>query len=693
MSFFAATGDDLGATGVAFVLLGLFVVAPGYVLGAWLDVFGFSRRSLPGRLAVGICLSIAVVPVAVYLNWLALPSAPWALCAVCWVALPVLVIRAKRHGDPRGALSRSRVVVLAAVGGWLVAGALSLVDLQLGQRLYMPLVSYDYTTRAAFTAAIARTGVPPVNPYFYVGHGYILRYHYFWYLLCGLVERMAGHRVSGRTAVIAGTLWSGVGLVAVIALYVQRFRGERPEKADRRMMVAVALLGVTGLDLVPNAIMFLLSGRFNASSEWWNEPVWSWVNSVLWQPHSIAALVACATGLLLMRESSRSADRRFHISGMALGAAALASAAGMSIYTAFVFGSFLVVWIVWLLTRGRRTQPMILTGAGVGALLLLAPYVAELSRRIGGNAHGAIQLTIRSFYFAEALVGEASTGSHWKVALADLVSLPLNYFLEFGFFFVVAVKQWQRLRRQESLSDDEACGVALLLTSVVLCTFLRSNTIANNDLGWRGMILAQFVLLLWAADLWDDGLFPAKRRWRSAVGAMVMLGAAATVYDVTMQRMYPVLLDELAIPRYHWLAPDQKLGERTYALRQVYEELRWGLPEMAVVQQNPDVEPADVFSGMYVDRQAAAETASCGEVFGGSTELCDGILKPIRLLFAGSSGLEPVQVDALCKELSISAVVVKDTDAVWGDRGSWVWKKEPVIENGFARAFRCGIAR
>ena len=44
----------------------------------------------------------------------------------------------------------------------------------------------------------------------------------------------------------------------------------------------------------------------------------------------------------------------------------------------------------------------------------------------------------------------------------------------------------------------------LAATSTFICTFLRSGVIGNNDLGWRGFIPAQFVLLLWAIDIFGD---------------------------------------------------------------------------------------------------------------------------------------------------------------------------------------------
>jgi hypothetical protein len=674
------TGADLEGTIAAFVLFGLLMVVPGYVAGSLLSVFSFARRTLAARMAISICLSIATVPILTYLCWLAAPSAPWLACAVTWCAFPVILARGPR--PKAGRQSRERVAVLAIVAGWVVIGTACLIDLQIGDRLYVPVTSFDYMLRTAITAAVERTGVPPVNPYFYAGHGFILRYHYFWYMLCGLVGRIARPLVTARIAVIAGTLWSGIALVAAVALYTHLSGARKPGNADRRMLIAVALLSGTGLDIVPLFITFVLSGRFNASSEWWNEPVLSWVNSVFWQPHSIAAMVACVTGLLAIRDAARHTGWRGRMPGAVIGGAAVASALGLSIYVTFVFAVFLIVWLVTLLLRGRRVESGVICVAGVVAFVMAIPYLLELTRELPGSGAGSgsatlpIQFAVRSFYFAEALVGP---GNSWRTTLADTLALPLNYFLEFGFFFVVGIRQWKK--------GGDACATALLVTSILVSTFLRSNSISSNDLGWRGIIFAQFVLLIWASQLWDNGLFPSRRRVFSAVGVMLALGLAATVYDVTMLRIYPLLLDNLNIPRYHWLAPDHHLGERTYALREVYERLGGELPEKAIVQQNPNTVPGDLFYGLYADRQTAVETPGCGLALGGSAALCESILTPVRGLFDHADNM-----DQVCREFSISAVIVKDTDAAWNDKASWVWNKKPLMGNSYARAFLCGDA-
>jgi len=226
-------------------------------------------------------------------------------------------------------------------------------------------------------------------------------------------------------------------------------------------------------------------------------------------------------------------------------------------------------------------------------------------------------------------------------------------------------------------------------TSVLLCTFLRSGVISLNDVGWRGFLVAQFILLIWAAEFWDDGFIPFRAKIRSheakalfggsrrpPILAMLILGVAGSIYEVSMVRFY--------------YANSATSGDRTYLLRQIYQDLKKRLPVQAVIQQNPNGVPGDVFYGLYADRQAAAETSQCGVVFGGDPALCNGVITPINDLFEKPGAVSAERVDALCKDLSIDALVVKNPDKVWVDRNSWVWKKQPVLANEYARAFLCG---
>ena len=70
--------------------------------------------------------------------------------------------------------------------------------------------------------------------------------------------------------------------------------------------------------------------------------------------------------------------------------------------------------------------------------------------------------------------------------------------------------------------------------------------------------------------------------------------------------------------------------------------------------------------------------------------MCNGIISPINEVFEKPGALGVDRIDAVCKTLSIDALVVKDTDKVWADKNGWVWKTQPVIANDYARAFLCG---
>jgi hypothetical protein len=96
----------------------------------------------------------------------------------------VLALQAReiRCSAPR--LSRYTWIALGIAAAWCLAILLSLVDLQIQDRLYSSVAANDYGFRLPITQALARKGLPGFNPFFYPGHETPLRYHYFWMLLC-----------------------------------------------------------------------------------------------------------------------------------------------------------------------------------------------------------------------------------------------------------------------------------------------------------------------------------------------------------------------------------------------------------------------------------------------------------------------------------------------------------------------------
>jgi hypothetical protein len=159
-----------------------------------------------------------------------------------------------------------------------------------------------------------------------------------------------------------------------------------------------------------------------------------------------------------------------------------------------------------------------------------------------------------------------------------------------------------------------------------------------------------------------------------------------------MLRFYPILLDHgrvTALESATWMPPDGQLGERTYALRSVYDRLSVDLPQQAIVQYNPDG-TTYVPRGLYLLRETAVGSSSCGAVFGGDASRCKSRWESIEPLFENPTPTQSASVDGVCREYGISTMLVDDRDPVWKQRDSWVWTRTPILANDRVRAFSCG---
>jgi hypothetical protein len=707
--------EDLSRTSEALVLFALVLFVPGYVLGWLVNAFSVRKRGLLARATAAVPLSIGICPIITYMLWRFSFAAVEVFYGACALAFIALVFLDRELWFSRGAFSsaiKERSVFLAITAGWVVVAIFVLVDLQIGNRLYFPTVTFDYSLRATLTSAITRTGVPPSNPFFFPGRPFPMRYHYFWFIICSIVQKISGQHLSAKDAVIAGTIWSGIGLLAAVPLYMRFFQSRGPERIEKRTLLGVALLAVTGLDIVPVAAIELASRGFFGNLEWWNEQVSAWIVTVVWVPHHLAGLIACLTGFLLIWDANRLPHWRDRTIIAATSGLIFASAMGLSIYVTLVFAPFLAIWAVIAFLRRQRGYAALICFSGLIALVFVIPYVIELfapqpgvSSATGPSGGIPLRFGVRAFPIIDNILHLEDSG--WKASLANLIALPVNYFLELGFFLIVGVIQVKRMwRNRDHLADDQLAGVTMGAVSVIICTFVRSSVIANNDLGWRGFLPAQFILLIWGAELLSEGLLSspvgsaagarsgaANHDRRALILATLILGTAGSCYEVFKIRFYPLQSDVTSTPLYQWLSPDRNLGVRTFALRGVYEDLKRQIPAGAIYQHNPNTAPEDLFHGIYADHQVSAETMACGVVFGGDASMCANRIGIIRDLFEKPKAFEASGIDRVCRQLSIDVLIVKDTDPVWRENESWIWKRKPLLSNGYARAFDCGAAR
>jgi hypothetical protein len=695
------TVSDLVGSVCAIILFVPLTIAPGYVFAWFTNAFAYRTLSAQWRFLIAIPLSIALTPILTY--WLGSAfgwPAVWLFHGI--LAIICLALLAGFFGHERVTvwatnLKQTPRAAWIIAGVWLVISVFSLVDLQLGDRLYFSVTAYDHSVRTAITDAIDRTGVRPENPFYHLGAAFPLRYHYFWFIACSLVDRMGGSVVDARRAIIGSVVWSGWAFACIVPLFLRFVSGFANCMLRRVSIVALALTIVTGLDIIPTIYDFLTTRVLLSEMEWWNNQITSWWGTGLWVPHHLAALTIGLTGLVLLWRAATATSRNAFSTEAILAGICFATMVGTSVYVALIFAAFLVAWIVvsWILRERRHAVAVLVAGAVT--LIFTLPYLATLfhaSHGAGGNGGTSsfVKPTIRDFAPLDAFLETRHVPFLAQAALR-LIALPVNYFLELGFFAVVAIAYLFSAWRRKRWDLRIAFTVLLAATSVFICTFLRSGVIANNDLGDRGFLAAQFVFLLWAAELIVSRQAMTAARpsrlspWlRSPLWApLILLGALGTIYELGLLRFNAPLADAHVYPLD--LSPDHNLGLRTFAMRSAYDRLHEMTAVSAIVQNNPQWKYADYFYGLYAHRQTAAYDPSCGATFGGSMTECKMLYPEIVNIFSNEKKVTPAQVAELAKKLNIDAVLVKDLDPSWQDRQTWVWQLQPAIANRFVRVF------
>jgi hypothetical protein len=231
----------------------------------------------------------------------------------------------------------------------------------------------------------------------------------------------------------------------------------------------------------------------------------------------------------------------------------------------------------------------------------------------------------------------------------------------------------------------------LLASGLFIGSFLASVALPHNDLGWRAMLVPQFILLLWAVEWVEESLLPAWRArtlFRGTTAILVVLaliGVAGTIYDAALLRFYTVAIDH---NRGSYGNPELMagVGTRTAELRHIYTESLKTLPDTALVQEGPIVADA-IQQGLYSSWPSAARGRDYGPSYGGDPAIYARTEEALRPLFEQSV---PVAYAAqLCADPRFGAFVIQDFDPAWHKPDSWIWTTPPVYAGKQARAFTC----
>jgi hypothetical protein len=677
--------DILGAA-VAFCLFPLVIVFPGYVAGWVLDLFDFRGRRPIVRLGIGLVLSFAVGPIVLHLTS-SLLSFNFSLLTLIGFAAAFVIIILKEKPVFTSETNRHANAFIWIGVGWAAFAILSLINIQWGNRLFYSVTSFDQTTRVSIIEAMTRTGIPPVNPSYYPGHPVQLTFlYYFWYILDSMIDAIGGQYVDARAALNASSAWAGLGLMAVVALYLRQRNATRGESVWRSAKIGTALLAVSGLDVIPIAMLMLAAGQIVGSIDVWNTWIQSWTASALWAPHHVASLIAGLSAMMLAQSArGRSTSKQFVI--LTIAGFGFASALGLSMYVTLVFVVFWGVWLVAIFfqkTDRSVILPMIF--AGIAAILLASPFLMGLfeSGASGGAGQSPIIFEIRTFLQLESFVKDWSPIARSLIMLAVL---PINYLFELGFFFMAGL-YWFKIKDKKIFRSNPFYLAEILLLIIVLLvgSCLRSTLITSNDLGWRAWLPGQFILLIWGVDVLENLVLPfnpvssitgeAKKN-RNLLLVFLSIGILTSVMDAVLLRTaWPVMTGAEVTQKY-------------YSARLAYDYLRDNIPVEAITQNNP-LNYVDRPSGQYGTHQMVVADRADRTSYGVSLDIFNKLTDEIGVIFTSEDVNDWQFTDRICQKHSIDILIIEDTDPIWNSIPALKMQRPPLYENTHYALFACG---
>jgi hypothetical protein len=697
------TLQDLFGIMVAFSLYPLIFVFPGYVTGWALNLFEFRDRTLVGQIIMSMTISASVVPATIFLVY-RFSSSRVVIGLLFFLAIVAIYICVRYYKkDLRSNEYINPIVVFVLL--WLFLSIFTLIDLQIGNRLYFSSNSYDLTTRVSVIDAISRTGVPPVNPSYYPGQPVLLNsLYYYWYILASVVDQMGGSLVSAYQAMLASISWTGMLLFATLATYLRVRDRQSSQHAWKKSFIAIQLVAVGGLDFI---MVFMIMASFNfhleqlpfqGHVEGWNMPIMSWMNALAWVPHHLTAALACMTAMLLAAQNMQKKFIERIPQAIFIGLA-FASAFGLSVWVMFVFAAFWLTWGALLIFKEKKYQQvgfMILSG--LLGIIFVIPFLLGILKDGGASTSGGglpVALFIRPFMITDLLSGF----SPLAISILNLLFLPLNYLFELGFFFLMAALWFQEFYKQnKDLNPIYKAELILVVVSVITLSFVHSTIIVINDLGIRGWLPMQFILIVWSSDMIFKII--GERKWISpvifkrlsqtktlgiALGVMLVVGYLTMGLEFFSLRAWTFLVDLRVVGVPNGFSPDAHLGERSYSARLAYTYLRDHVPADFITQNNP-MGFLDRPSGLYGTHQMAISDRT---IYGVSPETYYAFADDIGTIFIRQHA-DWVSIDTKCGKYLIDVIIVKDTDPLWNDLQFLKNDRSPLYENTYYAIYSCG---
>ena len=372
---------------------------------------------------------------------------------------------------------------------------------------------FDHS-KIAIVDAMARLGLPPVNPVFgefgALGH---LAYYYLWHFSAAELALALG--ASGWEADIGLTWFTAFASLSVM-MGVAVWLGKRAAAAIWVVVLAAAASLWVTLDWIAGA---------RDLTPWLWPPVGmaGWLFQATWVPQHLMAASCAVTAMLLI---SGFAQRQ---SPALLAVLVLIVVAGFESSSfvggvAFAIAALIAAPMLLVGTEPaqRRRFAIGLAVAAALAVCLAAPFVldqlAALRARGAGSAIVVDPYTVLGEAFPYTLRRLLDLPAYWLVLLP--IELPAAY---------VAGALALAVALRSAMPHPERLALAALAclagTGLIVSWLLVSTLGENNDLGLRAIIPAEMVLIVAAAA----GFFHA--RCRAAIVATALAGLLLSLPD------------------------------------------------------------------------------------------------------------------------------------------------------------------
>ncbi len=345
---------------------------------------------------------------------------------------------------------------------------------------------FDHS-KAAIIDDIVRLGLPAGNPFF-AGSGSRLVYYYLWHFSAAIPAALFG--ASGWEADIALTWFTAFASLCLMI-------GLATSLAGRRIAALLVVLFSFSASLKP-LLGWLLPATFLGRVLAQSQLPESWIFQASWAPQHLASAGCVVIAVLALSRIAASRD------WLTVPLLAVVAAAGFE-SSAWVGGvifaaAALPIGIAFLIMAedGRARSDLLVRGAvavflavSIAYPFLRDQYLATAARQAGAP------LAFHPFAVLGPIIPAAirpalNLLAFWFILM--VVQFPAIYFS--GAWAIVE----KITEKGRTLAEDRfAVGLAVLALASFAVPWLFASTIANNDLGWRGVLPGILVLTIFAA--------------------------------------------------------------------------------------------------------------------------------------------------------------------------------------------------